>query len=184
VVADRSRRSAGPVLGEILVWLLFVALLLPAGVVGWAIGRYAGGHTRTVTVSGATAAGSTAAATTAAATTAPATTSTKQTTASAAPAAPGPAKGKAVFASNGCGACHTFKAAGATATVGPDLDTKLAPDAHKAHMALAAFTRESIVKPDAYVSPGYPKGVMPHNFGQQLTKAQLAELVSFVAGGK
>ena len=37
------------------------------------------------------------------------------------------AKGKAVFASAGCGACHTLKAAGATGTVGPDLDT-LKPD--------------------------------------------------------
>ena len=30
--------------------------------------------------------------------------------------------GKAVFASAGCGACHTLKAAGATGTVGPNLD--------------------------------------------------------------
>jgi cytochrome c553 len=30
--------------------------------------------------------------------------------------------GKAVFASAGCSSCHTLKAAGATGTVGPDLD--------------------------------------------------------------
>lgn len=36
-------------------------------------------------------------------------------------------KGKAVFASAGCGACHVLKAAGSTGTVGPDLDT-LKPD--------------------------------------------------------
>jgi mono/diheme cytochrome c family protein len=38
-----------------------------------------------------------------------------------------PTKGKAVFASGGCGGCHTLQAANATGTVGPNLDT-LKPD--------------------------------------------------------
>ena len=33
-----------------------------------------------------------------------------------------PVAGKAVFTSAGCGGCHTLKAAGATGTVGPNLD--------------------------------------------------------------
>jgi cytochrome c551 len=33
-----------------------------------------------------------------------------------------PTKGKAVFASAGCGGCHTFEAAGSNGTVGPNLD--------------------------------------------------------------
>ena len=41
---------------------------------------------------------------------------------SSAVAGGGPAAGKAVFEAQGCGACHTFKAAGATGKVGPDLD--------------------------------------------------------------
>jgi mono/diheme cytochrome c family protein len=32
------------------------------------------------------------------------------------------AKGKAIYASAGCGGCHTFSAAGSTGTVGPNLD--------------------------------------------------------------
>jgi hypothetical protein len=68
--------------------------------------------------------------------------------------------------------------------VGPDLDARLSADAKKAKMPLAAFTRESIVNPNAYISPGYSKGVMPPTFGKQLTKSQLADLVSFVLGGK
>jgi mono/diheme cytochrome c family protein len=36
-------------------------------------------------------------------------------------------KGSAVFASGGCGGCHTFAAAHATGTVGPNLD-QLKPD--------------------------------------------------------
>jgi len=38
-----------------------------------------------------------------------------------------PASGKAVFASAGCGGCHTLAAAGATGSAGPNLD-ELAPD--------------------------------------------------------
>jgi mono/diheme cytochrome c family protein len=38
-----------------------------------------------------------------------------------------PTKGKAVFASGGCGSCHTLAAANATGTVGPNLDA-LKPD--------------------------------------------------------
>jgi mono/diheme cytochrome c family protein len=52
---------------------------------------------------------------------------TAATNAPAAPSGGGGAKaaapdGKKVFASAGCGACHTLKAAGATGTVGPNLD--------------------------------------------------------------
>jgi cytochrome c oxidase subunit 2 len=148
--------------GEILAWLLFFALLAPAGVVGWAIGHYTGHNqvTRTVTVG--------AASTT--------TTSAPTTTAAAAPAA----DGKAVFAANGCGSCHTFGPAGSTGKIGPDLDTRPAADAKKANMALAAFVHESIVNPDAYIASGYQKGLMPTTFGTTLTKAQLDALVAFI----
>src|ERR671933_105433 len=59
----------------------------------------------------------------------------------------GAANGKALFASNGCVSCHTYKPAGSKATVGPDLD-KLATYAKQAKTPLAAFTHESIVNPN------------------------------------
>ena len=159
--------------GEIVMWLLFALLLAPAGAVGWAIGHYTGhqGGTRTVTVSASTAKAPT---TTAAA--APKTT----TAAAAAPSA----AGKAIFVSAGCGACHTFKAAGTSANVGPDLDSAPATDAKKANMSLADFVRESIVNPNAFIASGFPKGVMPQNFGTSLGKAKIDTLVSFITGGK
>jgi mono/diheme cytochrome c family protein len=57
-------------------------------------------------------------------TTAAATTNAGATTTAAPPAAAqgDAAAGKAVFASAGCKSCHTLKAAGATGTVGPNLD--------------------------------------------------------------
>src|ERR687885_599082 len=92
----------------------------------------------------------------------------------------GAANGKALFASNGCVSCHTYKPAGSKATVGPDLD-KLASYAKQAKKPLEPFTRESIVQPDAYVQPGFPRGVMP-SFAS-LSKDQVDALVSFLTKG-
>jgi cytochrome c oxidase subunit II len=93
----------------------------------------------------------------------------------------GAPSGKALFASNGCNGCHTFKPAGATAKVGPDLD-KLAEEAQRAGKPLEEFIRESIVNPNAYVEPGYPKGLMPGTYAG-LPQAQLDALVKFLAAG-
>jgi cytochrome c oxidase subunit II len=91
------------------------------------------------------------------------------------------APGLAVFQQFGCGGCHTLTAAGAGGKVGPDLD-KLKQFAAQAHRgALAAFIKESIVKPDAYIAPGYPPNVMPPNFGAQIPPAQLDQLVQYLA---
>jgi mono/diheme cytochrome c family protein len=161
-MAMRRKREPAITVGEVLVWLLFFALLIPAGLVGWAIGHSESG-TKTITVGAATT--STSAPTTA------------STTSAAAP------NGKAVYLASGCAACHTFKPAGSHGVIGPDLDTKPEADAKKAHMPLTAFVRESIVKPGAYISPGYPN-VMPKNFGTKLSKAQLDALVAFIVGKK
>jgi cytochrome c oxidase subunit II len=94
----------------------------------------------------------------------------------------GAASGKAVFSANGCSSCHTFTPAGASGKVGPDLDN-LPAEARRAGQPLASFVRESIVNPNAYVEPGYPKGVMPQNFGQALSTTDLDALVQYLVGG-
>jgi mono/diheme cytochrome c family protein len=70
--------------------------------------------------------------------------------------------GKQVFASAGCGGCHTLKAAGATGTVGPNLD-QLKPT-------------EPVV--DRQVTNG--GGAMPA-FKGQLTPAEITAVAKFVA---
>jgi cytochrome c oxidase subunit 2 len=92
-----------------------------------------------------------------------------------------PAAGKQVFTAQGCGACHTFRPAGAAGKIGPDLD-KLSVEAQKAGKPLEGFTRESIVNPNAYIEPGYPKGVMPQTFAQ-LPKGQIDALVQYLTKG-
>jgi cytochrome c551/c552 len=103
-----------------------------------------------------------------------------QTTTSGGGGGGGAANGKALFASNGCVSCHTYKPAGSKATIGPDLD-KLASYAKQAKKPLAAFTHESIVNPNAYVQKGYPANVMP-SFAS-LQEPQINALVTFLTKG-
>lgn len=167
--------------GEVLVWVLFAVLLFPAGFAGYAVGHYTSlGKPSATVVHTVTAAGSTSAATT----TSAGTTTSSATTSSSGGGGGNAAAGKSVFAANGCASCHTFKPAGATGTIGPDLDKAPAQDAKADHnMALAAFVKESIVNPDAYIAKGFSKGLMPTTFGSSLSPTQLADLVAFVVSG-
>jgi mono/diheme cytochrome c family protein len=72
-----------------------------------------------------------------------------------------PVAGKAVFASAGCSGCHTLKAAGATGTVGPNLDDLKPSEAVAAHQ----------------VTNG--GGPMPA-FKGQLTPKQIQDVAAFV----
>jgi cytochrome c551/c552 len=170
-----------------MIWVLFAALLFPAGFAGWAVGHYTSlGGKPSATIVHTVTAGTTASATTSAApTTSAATTTSPGTTTSGGGGGSGnAAAGKAVFASNGCASCHTFKPAGATGTIGPNLDTAPTTDAKAdGNMALAAFVKESIVNPDAYIAKGYSKGIMPATFGQSLSKSDLNNLVAFIVSG-
>ena len=94
---------------------------------------------------------------------------------------PSGTSGKAVFTANGCDSCHTFTPAGANKKIGPDLDN-LRQEAQRAGQPLEQFIRTSIVDPNAYVEPGFTKGLMPTSFSS-LPKAQLDALVSYLAGG-
>jgi cytochrome c2 len=88
------------------------------------------------------------------------------------PQAPGGPGGQ-VFANNGCGACHTFAAAESGGTVGPDLDEVLPGQD-------AAMIEESIVDPEAQPSQGFPAGVMPQDYGEQIPEEDLKLLVDFL----
>jgi cbb3-type cytochrome c oxidase subunit III len=78
------------------------------------------------------------------------------------PPAGGPTDGKAIFASAGCSGCHTLAAAGATGTVGPNLDQ-------------AKPSKELVLD---RVTNG--RGGMP-SFKRQLTEAQIEAVATFVS---
>lgn len=99
---------------------------------------------------------------------------------SAKPAAATATTGLATFKANGCAACHTLTAAGATGTVGPDLD-KLSAEAATAGQPLDDFIKTSIVDPEAYIAPGYSGGIMPATFKSSIPGAALDQLVQYLA---
>ncbi len=119
--------------GAIMIIAVFMAL--GAGAAGFFLGRSTGGaKTKTVTVGTQTgAAGGSAA-----------------------------AAGKGVFASAGCGGCHTLKAAGSGGTVGPNLDQAKPP------LALVVDR----------VTHG--KGAMP-SFASQLSASQIQAVAAYVS---
>jgi cytochrome c oxidase subunit II len=88
--------------------------------------------------------------------------------------APNVSAGKQVFAANGCSSCHTLADAGASGTVGPNLDKFLATRD-------AAFIKQSIVDPSAYVEKGFPNGVMPQTYGKDIKPADLDALVKYLS---
>jgi cytochrome c551/c552 len=110
------------------------------------------------------------------------------TTAASAPPSgstgPSSAAAQQVFTQSGCSGCHTFAPAGATGTIGPDLATagKAAIADHK--MPLAAYIRQSIVDPNAYIPPGYHANLMPTYYGTKLTSTQIQQLVTYIASGQ
>lgn len=69
--------------------------------------------------------------------------------------------GKAVFASAGCGSCHTLSAAGATGAVGPNLDQ-------------SKPTTELVVTRATKGQGGMPP------FGESLSAQQIADVAAYV----
>lgn len=88
---------------------------------------------------------------------------TTQTTPAATSATGDAAAGKEVFASAGCGGCHTFSAAGSSGGIGPNLDD-------------ASPSFDKVV---TQVTNG--GGAMP-SFSDKLTPQQIQDVAAFVSG--
>ena len=98
-----------------------------------------------------------------------------------------PKRGKELYLNLGCGSCHTYSAAGSKRNVGPNLD-------EVAKKYDAAFIRESIVNPDAFIEKGEAGSIggtrrysarMPaygpdEDYPQELSEQELADLVAFL----
>src|SRR5919202_2984039 len=82
-------------------------------------------------------------------------------------------QGSSTTGATACGACHTLSEAGTSGTTGPNLDQVLKGKG-------AAFIRQSILQPDAQIAKGYPKGIMPPNYGSTLKPAEVDALVKYL----
>ena len=111
----RPRRTADALAGVGLV-LAMLFLMFASAIAGFAVGRHTGGDDKTAPAATTQTANETVT------TSGDETTTTEQTTTAAAAGGSDLAEGKRIFASAGCVACHTLKAAGATGNVGPNLD--------------------------------------------------------------
>ncbi len=87
-----------------------------------------------------------------------------------------PEAGGAVFETAGCGGCHVFEAAGSSGETGPNLDESLEGKD-------ADYIERAIVEPDAEVAEGFPAGIMPKTYDEDLSDEQLADLVAFLSSG-
>ena len=85
----------------------------------------------------------------------------------------------AIFAAFKCAACHGLNAG--EVRVGPALDTpSLLKAAADRGTSPEAYVMESIVDPGAFEKEEFPPGVMPLDFGAELTAGQLQALVSYL----
>jgi mono/diheme cytochrome c family protein len=79
---------------------------------------------------------------------------------------------RALFAEK-CGICHALKAAGTTATTGPNLDEVLAGKD-------ATYIEQQIVDPNSQIAQGFSAGIMPQDFQTTLSPKDLQGLVNYV----
>ncbi len=87
-------------------------------------------------------------------------------------------RGRELFAGQGCDRCHAIAAIGAGGMLGPRLDT-LDKDADD--------NLESITDPRDDIADGYPGKLMPTDFGDRMSDADLQALSRFittVSGGE
>jgi cytochrome c551/c552 len=83
---------------------------------------------------------------------------------------PDPTGGRLVFAQQGCGSCHRLAAAGSNGQIGPPLDQVLA---NHTPQSLAAKIQD----------PGQGS-IMPQDFGQRMSFAELQALVDFLVAAR
>ena len=152
----KRRRNEYTAEAFLILFVLFFAFA--AGIAGYAIGHSVASDDNNTPAAETTAEQTTTEATTSAETT------TEGETTGETNAAGGVPEGEAVFNSAGCASCHTFEPAGATGTVGPNLDN--------VNLTEAQVQRQ--------VENG--GGAMPA-FKDRLSAAEIREVSRFVANG-
>jgi cytochrome c oxidase subunit II len=95
------------------------------------------------------------------------------------------AAGRQLFTDTGCDACHALADADATGSVGPELDDIAGAASRygkQQGQSPAEYVKAAIVKPSAFAVPGFPKGLMPETYSEQLSRAEIDTLVEYLLG--
>jgi ferredoxin len=95
------------------------------------------------------------------------------------PADRDPAAGRKLFVDSSCRVCHSLDPG--VRLVGPSLaGIAAAAETRVPGQTAEAYLRESIVAPDAFITPGYPAGQMLPDLGKTLSEKQIEDLVAFL----
>lgn len=89
-------------------------------------------------------------------------------------------RGQKLFQSKACASCHSV--ADASTKVGPSLFQKFGTVEHTEEGEFAVdenYVRESILNPNAKITKGFPRGVMP-TFQGQLSETELSALIEYI----
>jgi mono/diheme cytochrome c family protein len=87
--------------------------------------------------------------------------------------------GEQIFTAAGCAGCHTFAPAGSNGTIGPNLnDLKAAAAKFAKGKPPEDYVRESMLKPDAFIVPGFPNA-MP-SYDGRLSDQQVQALIDYL----
>ena len=91
------------------------------------------------------------------------------------------AAGRFVFEKYGCGACHSLEDMGTTSTVGPEMNGlgQVAGE-RVADLSAEEYIRQSVLNPSAHLVEGFADGLMPQDFDQRMTDAELNVLVAYL----
>jgi mono/diheme cytochrome c family protein len=93
----------------------------------------------------------------------------------------GATDGKQIYTAAGCAGCHALADAGATGNIGPTLEG-IAGTAAKRQPGTPPdkYVSDSIINPNAFITPGFSAGVMPQNYDDQLTPEQVKALTDYL----
>jgi mono/diheme cytochrome c family protein len=88
--------------------------------------------------------------------------------------------GMSLFAKQACSACHVVEK-GQSATVGPNLSNIGNRAATRQRNRTAAqYLWESMMTPNAFVAPGFGRGLMPQDFRQKLSSQDVKDLIAYL----
>ncbi len=89
--------------------------------------------------------------------------------------------GRFVYEQYGCGACHALSDYGSVAVVGPELDGIGERGATTVEgLDARGYILQSIINPNAYLTPGFQANLMPQNFGDRMSEQELDILVDYL----
>ena len=88
--------------------------------------------------------------------------------------------GKNLFAKQACSACHVIEK-GQAATVGPNLSNIGNRAATRQPDRTAAqYLWESIMSPNAFLTPGFGAGIMPQDYRQKLSDQDVKDIIAYL----